>query len=73
MIEVYLDDGECKNFLEPDRWARECCKSYRGVTLMDVTGFISTPANEMAVYLFENSADAAFFTLTWKERGYEYV
>lgn len=65
MIEVYLDDCDCKNFLEPDRWAKECCDSYRGVTIQDVSDY-SYDADEIAVYTFGNSADAAFFTLTWK-------
>ena len=65
VIEVYLDDSDCKNFLEPDRWARECCNSYRGVTVTDVSDF-SYDADEIAVYAFGNSADAAFFTMRWK-------
>lgn len=65
MIEVYLDDAECKNFAEADRWARECCESYRGVTVQDVSDFSYT-ADEIAVYTFESSTDAAWFTLTWK-------
>lgn len=67
MIEVYLDDGECKNFSEPDRWASECCESYRGVTVQDVSDF-SYDADEIAVYAFGNSADAAFFTMKWKSQ-----
>lgn len=65
MIEVYLDDSECKNFSEPDRWAHECCESYCGVTVTDISD-VSYAADEVAVYRFGNSADAAFFTLTWK-------
>lgn len=65
MIEVYLDDDECKNFAAADRWARETCDSYRGVTVSDVSDFTYS-ADEVAVYVFGNSADAAFFTLTWK-------
>lgn len=65
MIEVYLDDAECKNFAEPDRWARELCESYHGVTVQDVSDF-SYDADEIAVYAFGNSADAAFFTMRWK-------
>ncbi len=65
MIEVYLDDGECKNFIEPDRWAKECCASYTGVTITDISD-VSYSADEVAVYSFGNSADAAFFTLKWK-------
>lgn len=67
MIEVYLDDVECRNFLEPDRWARECCDSYQGVHVQDVSDFSYT-SDEIAVYAFANSADAAWFTLTWKAR-----
>lgn len=65
MIEVYLDDAECKNFAEADRWARECCESYRGVTVSDIAN-MSLPADEVAVYTFGNSADAAWFTMQWK-------
>lgn len=65
MIEVYLDDSECKNFAEADRWARELCESYQGVTVQDVSDF-SYVADEIAVYTFDNSADAAFFTMRWK-------
>lgn len=65
MIEVYLDDSECKNFSEADRWARELCESYQGVTVQDVSDFSYT-ADEIAVYVFESSADAAFFTMRWK-------
>ncbi len=65
MIEVYLDDAECKNFSEADRWARECCASYQGVIVQDVSDF-SYSADEIAVYTFESSADAAFFTMRWK-------
>ena len=64
MIEVYLDDAECKNFLEPDRWARECCASYRGVSIVDTSDVYV--ADEVATYMFDNSADAAWFTLQWK-------
>ncbi len=65
MIEVYLDDSDCKNFAAADRWARDCCASYRGVTVCDIHEF-SPVADELAVYRFESSADAAFFTMTWK-------
>jgi hypothetical protein len=65
MIEVYLDDAECKNFSEADRWARECCDSYRGVDVQDVSD-VSYVADEIAVYVFGNSADAAMFTMRWK-------
>jgi hypothetical protein len=65
MIEVYLDDAECKNFAEADRWASECCASYRGVEISDTSNFV-LGGDELAVYKFESSADAAFFTLTWK-------
>jgi len=64
MIEVYLDDAECSNFLEPARWANECCASYQGVTIVDTSDVYI--ADEIATYSFGNSADAAFFTLTWK-------
>ena len=67
MIEVYLYDADCKNFLEPDRWARETCASYRGVTVSDIAN-MSLPSDEVAVYRFGNSADAAWFTLTWKAK-----
>ena len=65
MIEVYLDDAECSNFLEPDRWARECCASYEGVSIQGLKDHYY-PADEIATYSFGNSADAAFFTMTWK-------
>ena len=64
MIEVYLSDLDCANFLEPDAWARECCASYQGVTIVDTSDVYI--ADEIATYMFGNSADAAFFTLTWK-------
>lgn len=66
MIEVYLDSAECKNFLEPDRWARECCESYCGITVSDIGDLISIGGDEIAVYMFHSSADAAFFTMMWK-------
>ncbi len=65
MIEVYLDSGECVNFAAADRWARDCCNSYQGVTISDIHDF-GVGVDELAVYKFESSADAAFFTLTWK-------
>ncbi len=65
MIEIYLDDAECKNFAEADRWARECCDSYRGVDVQDGSD-VSYVADEIAVYVFGNSADAAMFTMRWK-------
>ena len=65
MIEVYLDDAECKNFAEADRWASECCASYAGVVINDIHD-LGLGSDELAVYRFESSADAAFFTLTWK-------
>ncbi len=64
MIEVYLSDLDCDNFLEPARWASECCASYQGVTIVDTSDVYI--ADEIATYSFGNSADAAFFTLTWK-------
>jgi hypothetical protein len=64
VIEVYLSDLDCANFLEPDRWARECCAGYQGVTIVDTSDVYV--ADEVATYAFNNSADAAFFTLTWK-------
>jgi hypothetical protein len=64
MIEVYLDSAECKNFAAADRWARECCASYAGVNIVDTSDVYV--ADEVATYTFGNSADAAFFTLTWK-------
>lgn len=67
MIEVYLDDNDCKNFSMPDRWATECCSSYIGVEISDVSD-VSYTADEIAVYRFGNSADAAWFTLTWKAK-----
>ncbi len=68
MIEVYLDNSDCKNFLEPDRWARECCASYCGIVVSDISD-LSYVADEIAVYRFGNSADAAFFTMQWKARN----
>lgn len=65
MIEVYLNDADCKNFAEPDAWARECCESYRGVTVTDVSD-LSVSFDEVAAYSFDNSVHAALFTLTWK-------
>ncbi len=64
MIEVYLSDLDCDNFAEPARWASECCASYQGVTIVDTSDVYI--ADEIATYSFGNSADAAFFTLTWK-------
>ncbi len=64
MIEVYLSDLDCDNFSEPDRWARECCAGYQGVTIVDTSDVYV--ADEVATYMFNNSADAAWFTLTWK-------
>ena len=64
MIEVYLSDLDCANFSEPDRWARECCAGYQGVTIVDTSDVYV--ADEVATYAFNNSADAAWFTLTWK-------
>ena len=64
MIEVYLTDAECKNFAEPAAWALECCASYRGVSIVDTSDVYI--ADEVATYMFNNSADAAFFTMTWK-------
>lgn len=64
MIEVYLTDDECKNFAEPDAWARECCAGYQGVNIVDTSDVYI--ADEIATYMFNNSADAAWFTLTWK-------
>jgi hypothetical protein len=64
VIEVYLSDLDCANFSEPDRWARECCAGYQGVTIVDTSDVYV--ADEVATYAFNNSADAAFFTLTWK-------
>jgi hypothetical protein len=65
MIEIYLNDAECKNFLEPDRWARECCVSYTGVSISDVSD-VSVSFDEIGVYSFGNAADAAWFTLMWR-------
>lgn len=65
MIEVYLDDSDCKNFLDADRWARECCGGYVGIQVSDVSDF-SYFADEVATYRFTNSADAALFTMMWK-------
>jgi hypothetical protein len=64
VIEVYLSDLDCDNFSEPDRWARECCAGYQGVTIVDTSDVYV--ADEVATYMFNNSADAAWFTLTWK-------
>ena len=64
MIEVYLSDLDCDNFSEPDRWARECCAGYQGVIIVDTSDVYI--AEEIATYTFNNSADAAWFTLTWK-------
>ena len=64
MIEVYLDDAECKNFAEADRWARECCDSYCGVSIVDTSDVYV--GDEVATYRFHNSADAAMFTMRWK-------
>lgn len=65
MIEVYLDDGDGVNFSAADLWAQECCESYRGVVITDIHD-LGWGADELAVYKFESSADAAFFTMTWK-------
>lgn len=65
MIEIFLNDQDCKNFAESDRWACECCASYQGVTVSDVSD-VSCSFNEIAVYSFTNSTDAAWFSLMWK-------
>ena len=63
MIEVYLNDSDCKSFSAADAWARESCVGYAGVSVV-ISDFYD--ADEIAVYSFTNSADAAFFTMTWK-------
>ena len=63
MIEVSLDNVECASFSAADAWARESCVGYAGVSVV-VSDFYD--ADEIAVYSFTNSADAAFFTMTWK-------
>lgn len=64
MIEVTLDSNVCSSFAEPDAWAAANCASYRGLNIVDVSDFYD--ADEIATYSFGNSADAAWFTLTWK-------
>jgi hypothetical protein len=64
MIEVNLDNVECASFSAADAWARESCAGYVGLRVVDVSDFYD--ADEIAVYSFTNTADAAFFTMTWK-------
>jgi len=65
MIEVYLTDKNYSNFAEISQWAQENCTSYMGVDVQDISDF-SYVSDEIAIYKFDNSADAAMFTLKWK-------
>ena len=66
MIEVTLDSNVCSSFAEPDAWAVANCASYRGLNIVDVSDFYD--ADEIAVYNFDNTADAAWFTMQWRSR-----
>lgn len=65
VIEIYLDDGDGVSFQEAANWAASNCPSYLNVSVTDISDF-SYVADEIAVYKFTNSADAAMFTLRWK-------
>ena len=69
MIEVYLDDGDGVNFLDAANWAKANCVGFCGVRISDISD-ISYVADELAVYKFSNSADAAWFTMQWKGKNY---
>ena len=69
MIEVYLDDGDGVNFSEADAWANNNCQTYKGVEITDVSD-LSYFADEIAIYKFDCSSDAAWFTMQWKGRNY---
>ena len=64
-IEVYLDDVACSDFAAADTWAREHCASYTGVSV-HITHGLDLRGDELAVYRFDSSADAAWFTLQWQ-------
>ncbi len=68
-IEVYLDDGDGVSFKEAAEWAASNCLGYMGANVTDVSD-VSYTADEIAVYMFSNSADAAWFTMQWKGRSY---
>ena len=67
-IEVHLDDGDGISFKEAADWAASNCVGYRGVTIVDTSDVYV--ADEIATYAFDNSADAAWFTMRWKGRNY---
>jgi hypothetical protein len=66
VIEVYLDNSECSDFAAADAWAKSSCVGYLGVGVRELKDYYYPDADEVAVYSFNNSADAAFFTMTWK-------
>lgn len=66
-IEVYLDDSDGVSFKEAADWAASNCAGYLNVNITDVSD-VSYTADEIAVYEFSNSADAAWFTMRWKGR-----
>jgi hypothetical protein len=53
------------DFLTVDSWARHCCASYVGFSIVDIVR-MSLPADEVAVYRFLHSEDAALFKLRWR-------
>lgn len=70
-VEVYLDDGDGISFKEAADWAASNCAGYLNVNITAISEIaILLGADEIAVYEFSNSADAAWFTMQWKGRNY---
>lgn len=70
-MKVYLDDRNMnyvaaqQRFYKAAGWAREHCKSYTGIDIIDVSDF-STIYDTVAEYRFSDDKDATMFSLRWK-------
>lgn len=70
MTEVWLDDadldwGEAEiYFHNAEIWARRCCTSFVSCTVQDVSDY-SNQHDQVALYLFNDAADATMFRLRW--------
>lgn len=69
-MKIYLNDRNMdyvaaqKRFYEAATWAREQCKSYAGIDIVDVSDF-TTNYDTVAEYRFYDEQDATLFALRW--------
>lgn len=65
-LTVYVTDSDYSRFEELHTWAQQCCSSYEGIKIKNVSDIMPN-CNELAEFRFAHLDDAALFRLRWNK------